>query len=457
MSGSRQSMFGNTRPSTGDRARSVGKWALVAVVILAVVGVATGLYLLNYASSEIVREDLPALTEQEPALDAEGNEIETEGLNVLVVGTDSRERLSAEQLAELGTTDEGTSLTDTVMLVQVHPGREKAVVVSFPRDLKVEVPGHGDRKINAVHGLGGANLLVEVIEDYTGVQIDHYAEVDLAGFIDLVDAVGGVEICLEQSMVDAYAGVNLPAGCQQLNSAQSAGFVRSRRVADEFGPADDFGRIARQQYFVKQVTKQVTERGTLFNPFKLKSLIDAVADAVIVDAGLGPRQLLNLATSLRELDPEQVDFRVVPGFWSPQTGYVHAYPEETAALMQALQLGEALPGDFGQEPTEDLTPESVRVLVLNGEGSEGLASLVADKLEAGGFVVAGTENNDTFDIPVTIIRTTPADEPRARLLLDLIPGAQLEVVPRLSFTNVHVVLVVGADRAGVAPKDGQDT
>ncbi len=450
-------MFGTARPSGTDRARSIGRWVLIGAVVLAVLAAATGLYLLNYASGQIVREEIPAL-EQEVSPDADGDgqpDVDTSGLEVLVVGTDSRERLTAEQLAELGTHDEGTNLTDTVMLVQVHPGREKAVVVSFPRDLKVEVPGFGDRKINAVHGLGGPNLLVEVVEDYTGVQIDHYAEIDLAGFLDVVDAIGGVEVCLQQQMVDAYAGVNLPAGCQQLNSAQSAGFVRSRRVADEFGPADDFGRIARQQYFVKQVARQLTNRGTLLNPFRLRSLIDAVADAVVVDDSLGPRQLLDLATSLKDLDPEKVDFRVVPGFWSEQTGYVHAYPEETAALMQALQRGEVLPGELGQEPTEDLAPGDVTVMVLNGEGTAGLASKVAARLEAAGFVVGGTDNHDRFDVEVTRILTTPADEPRARLLLELLPDAVLEVVPRLEFTNVHAVLVVGADRAGV-PEDGQD-
>lgn len=442
-------MFGTARPSRGASLRTWGRRLLIAGAVVGVLGVLSTLFLLRYAKSSIPREAIPALLDRPGGGDAAAGGIDTGSMEVLVVGLDTREGLTDEQLQELGTEDVGSSLTDTVMLIQVHPGREKAVVVSFPRDLKVEVPGRGDHKINAVHGLGGPDLLVQVVEDYTGIQIDHYAEVSMAGFLDLVDAIGGTEVCLQDPMVDAYAGVNLPAGCQVLSGAQSTGFVRSRRVADEFGPADDFGRIARQQYFLGQVMRKVTSTGTLLNPFKLKSLIDGVAGAVLVDDGLGPRQLLDLGRSLGNLDADAVDFRVVPSFWSSQTGYVHAYPEEAAALMQALRDGEALPGDLGRTIVEDLTPADVRLMVLNGEGSEGLASLVADKLSAAGFVVAGTENNTTFDVPKTIIYTTAADEPRARLLLATLPDAEIQVVARLDFTNVHAIVVIGADRAGV--------
>lgn len=451
-------MFATNRPSRAARFGRFAKVGAIAVAVLVVLGLVVSLGMLRYASSQIVREEIPALRDRggEGVGDGTNAAADLPGLDVLVVGLDTREGLTDEQLAELGTEDVGTSLTDTVMLVQVHPGREKAVVLSFPRDLKVEVPGHGDQKINAVHGLGGPNLLVTVVEDYTGVQIDHYAQVDLAGFLKLVDTLGGTEVCLDEPMVDAYAGVNLPSGCQRLNAAQAAGFVRSRRVADEFGTADDFGRIARQQYFIKQVAKQVSSAGTLFNPFRLKPLIDAVADAVIVDDQLGPRQMLDIATSLKDLDPEKVDFRVIPGFWSPQTGYVHAYPEETAALLQALRQGEDLPGEIGQDAPEDLAPEDVRVMVLNGEGSEGLAGLVADRITADGFVVSGTENYDSFDVEHTRIEVTAADEPRARLLAQLFPDAEVVVVPRLDYTNVHVVVVVGADRGGVPEEtDGE--
>ncbi|MFT5222150.1 MAG: LCP family protein required for cell wall assembly [Glaciecola sp.] len=454
---SRHSMFSAARPSRGASLRAWVKYGMIGLVVLGVLGLLSGLYLLRYASSNIPSQEIQALQDRPTVTGDDGEQVslDTGGLDVLVVGLDTREALTPEQLSELGTQDVGSSLTDTVLLVQVHPDREKAVVVSFPRDLKVEVPGKGEHKINAVHGLGGPNLLVQVIEDYTGIQIDHYAEVSLAGMLDVVDRVGGTEVCLQEPMIDAYAGVNLPAGCQVLSGAQAAGFVRSRRVADEFGPADDFGRIARQQYFIGQLMSQVTSAGTLFNPLKLRSLIGAVSDAVLVDDELGPGDLLSLGRSLSDLAPTSVDFRVIPSYWSAQTGYVHAYPEETAALMQSLQDGEALPENLGQSAPVDLLPGDVRIMVLNGEGSEGLASLVAQRLTDDGFVVTGTDNNSSFDVQRTQIRTTSADEPRARLLAALLPNAEVILVPRLAFANVHVVLVVGADRAGL-PEDPAD-
>lgn len=425
---------------------------IAAVVLLALAG---GLGLWRYANSQLDRAEIPAI---EANRDGDASSAvaagertppaPTETLNVLVVGTDSREGLTEQQLLELGTEDVGTALTDTIMLVQLSPLRDEAAIVSFPRDLRVEVSGEGPAKINAVHPMGGPDLLVRTVQDMTDLRIDHYVEVNIAGFLEMTDAVGGVEVCLDEPMVDRYAGVDLPAGCQMLDGRKAAGFVRSRRVEDQFGGGDDFGRIARQQYFIRQAMEEITSANTLANPVRVKRLIDAVAGAVTTDTDLGATQMLRLAESLSSISPDTVSTRVVPGYYSADTGYVHAYEDQAEALFQALRDGTALP-QVGLTAPAELVAADVRVVVLNGAGTSGLAGEVADFLEARGFDVVGTGNAGTAAVPdysyeVTEVGYAAGDEAKARLVADVLPGArlvELEDPP----TQGDVVVTIGAD------------
>lgn len=445
MTGFRPSPFTSVRVAKPNRWRTASRVALIGLAVLVIGGLVTALVLWRYADSKIPKAEVPAL---QPELDDQGEPIPDPvpgTLNILVVGTDSREGLTEEQLLELGTEDLGTKLTDTIMLVQLSPVREQAVIVSFPRDLKVDVPGEGARKINAVHALGGPNLLVEVLEDYTGIQIDHYVEVSIAGFLDLTDALGGVEVCLDAPMRDVYAGVDLPAGCQTLDGADAAGFVRSRRVEDQFGSGDDFGRIARQQYFIRQAMKEVTAAGTLLNPLKLKRLIDAVADAVVTDRDLGIPKMLELANALKDLTPDSVVMRTIPSYWSTQTGFVHAYPEQAELLFQSLRDGGSVP-DVGTEGPEDLTPAQVSVEVLNGAGEEGLASEIQVFLETKGFTVPNVDNADSFDVETTTVAYVPGSEAKAELVASFLPGAELVELTDPPRAGIDVVVTVGKDR-----------
>lgn len=446
MTGYRSSPFTSMRVARPRRGRRVVKIVAGVVLLMTVLAFGTAIYLWRYANSQIDRVDLSALDPEVSEESGEPIEDPVPGtVNVLVVGTDSREGLTDEQLQELGTEDIGTQLTDTIMLVQLSPVRDRAVVLSFPRDLKVDVPGSGSEKINAVHGIGGANLLVDVVERYTGVQIDNYVEVSIAGFLDLTDAIGGVEVCLDAPMEDRYAGVDLPAGCQMLDGRQAAGFVRSRRVEDQFGADNDFGRIARQQYFIRQAMDRVTSAGTLLNPVKVKRLVDAVAGAVVTDEDLGVRRMLQLANGLKSLGPDDIVTRTIPGYWSEQTGYVHAYPEQAEALLQALRQGEPLP-EFGSEAPADLAPGDVSVQVLNGAGVDGLGAHTEQFLREREFRVVDVGNAASFDIEVSVLRHTEQTLAHAQLLADYLPGVELEQVARLP-AGVDVAFVVGADRA----------
>lgn len=216
-----------------------------------------------------------------------------EGTNWLIVGSDSRADLTAEEQAELSTGAPTSKLTDTMMLLHIPDSDAKPTLVSLMRDTKVDLPGGGEGKLNSVHAKGGPQLLVQVVELKTGLRMDHYVEVGLGGFAGVVDAVGGVEMCLDQPMNDPLAGVNLPAGCQELNGAQALGYVRSRAT-----PRADYDRVVHQREFIGALTDKIASPGTILNPFKLFPVLANAPDAITVDEGDHLHHLPSLAFAI---------------------------------------------------------------------------------------------------------------------------------------------------------------
>lgn len=436
----RSSPFSSVRLPEGTDWRTVLRYAGVGVGALAVLGIGLVAFLWGYADRQLQQEDLSSLERETPP-PIEGT------LNVLAVGTDSREGLTEEQLQELGTEEVSGERADTIILVHLSPERPEAVMISFPRDLLVTIPGHGDGKLNSALALGGPDLLVETLESYTGIQVDHYVQVNIAGFLDVIDVLGGVEVCLQEPLQDRYAGVDLPAGCSELNGAQAAGFVRARKS----DPRGDLGRIERQQMFIRAAMQEVISAGTLVNPVRVKRLIDAVAGAVVTDDSLGTSRMFRVAWSLRDLRPEDVESVTVPAENERIDGtfYVVAQPEEAEAVFQAVRAGTALPGEGIADSTEtpsELTPADIQVTVLNGAGVSGLAARAKDALEERGFVVTEIGNAERQDVPGTVVRYGPGDEARARLVADQFRSADLEQVDG----NIGIVVVLGREEVGSA-------
>lgn len=186
---------------------------------------------------------------------------EQPGTAVLLVGSDSRDDLTAEERSELGTGSVGGQRTDTIMLLYTPPSGEPALI-SLPRDSFVNIPGHGEQKLNAAFAYGGPSLLVETVEQATGVQIDGYLEIGFKGIVDMVDAVGGVEICLDDPIKDKDSHLDLPAGCQTLDGVDALGYVRMRKA----DPKGDLGRVERQRKMISLIVKKAMSPGTLLNP-----------------------------------------------------------------------------------------------------------------------------------------------------------------------------------------------
>jgi LCP family protein required for cell wall assembly len=205
------------------------------------------------------------------------------GANWLVVGSDSRQGLTAEQQRDLATGgDVGDGRTDTILLIHV-PGlgsSTRATVVSIPRDSYVPIPGHGKDKINAAFAMGGAPLLTQTVEQATGLRLDHYAEIGFGGFAGLVDALGGVTLCLSKPINDPLAGIDLPAGCQKLDGRNALGYVRTRDT-----PRADLDRMVNQRRFMSALLQRAANPAVWLNPWRWYSVPRAAVDALTVNQG----------------------------------------------------------------------------------------------------------------------------------------------------------------------------
>ena len=222
---------------------------------------------------------------------------DTAGTTWLLVGSDSREGLTAEQRRTLKTGLFEGRRTDTVILLHAPAGGGKPTLVSLPRDSYVEIPGRGRSKLNAAFSLGGPPLLVETVEQATGLTIDSYVEVGFGGVVGVVDGAGGVEICVDKAIQDEKSGLDVRAGCQKMDGATALSYVRARY----FDPTGDLGRIRRQQQFLGSLVDRVFGPAVMFNPVRQAHLVAASTEAVVVDDDTGPIDLGRLAWTFRKV------------------------------------------------------------------------------------------------------------------------------------------------------------
>jgi LCP family protein required for cell wall assembly len=230
----------------------------------------------------------------------DGSEASSSGTNWLIVGSDSRNNLTDEQKSELATGSETSELTDTIMIL--HTGSGPTTLVSIPRDSMVDIPGHGRDKINSAYPRGGgasgggAELLVRTVEGATGLKIDHYLEIGFLGVVSVVDAVGGVYMCVPEAIKDPKAALDVEEGCQTLDEATALGYVRTRATA-----SSDFGRVERQRAFISALLDKVTSPSVLFNPFRLVPLATGLSSSIAVDDGTHVWHLAQLGFAMRGL------------------------------------------------------------------------------------------------------------------------------------------------------------
>ncbi|MGY1690055.1 LCP family protein [Geodermatophilus sp. SYSU D01105] len=444
-----------TGPARGGRRAAVVTRVVVGLLSVALLGGSGwGWYLGQVAEASVTRTDVITATGDEGGSD----------LNLLLVGSDSRDSLTPEQENEFHTGGSTGLNTDTMILVHLPADGSKASFVSFPRDSYVAIPGHGNDKLNAAFAYGygdapadadeatkrasGSRLLVQTINQLTGLQIDHYAEVDLLGFFNLSSVVGGVEVNLCAAVNDTkYSGAVFPAGVQTISGADALKFVRQRHGL----PRGDFDRIIRQQVFIAGVVRKILSEDTLFDLGKQRQLVEAASNSLTVDQDL---DLFQLAEQMQAVDLGSVDFQTVPYVGDDrdeQDRYILRL-EDVDTLHRFFADLSAEPQEQAEQPAEEQAPEvaapaDVAVTVFNGSGTPGLAGETATGLQGAGFTVAGTGNADSPAYTRTEIRFAEGDNARARALLQVIPGAKASKTADATVGTVQLVL--GSDFNGV--------
>ena len=246
---------------------------------------------------------------------------ESSAVNYLIVGSDTREGLSREEIKRLkvgGTDVAAGKRSDTMLLIHISKKRDKAAIISIPRDSYALIPEHNNSqgkvipaaysKINSAYNWGGAPLLIETLESMSDLRIDHYVELNFVGFVRMVDALGGVEICTKKDINDPKSHLTLPAGTHELDGIDSLKFVRTR-VFDGLG---DLGRMKRQQEFAGAMLRKATSAGVLLNPVKMVDFINSALDSVVTDEGLSQGDLLTLGKQLRNLSASNVRTLTIP-------------------------------------------------------------------------------------------------------------------------------------------------
>lgn len=434
-----------TQHAAAPRAR---RWAVVGTAVLAAVigvvaSVGTALYVIADRSRVVIDAGGGG-----DAFDITGTCAE-HACTYLLLGSDSREGLSEEELERFGDDAAigGDNRSDTIILVHVRPLERTATFLSFPRDLWVDIPGRGSDKINAAFegGIdgGGAQRVARTVTALTGLPVDHVLYVDLAGFQAVVDAIGGVDLCLPEPMVDPLTALDVPAGCQTLDGTTALAYVRTRSQACDRIP--DFARIARQQQFLRAVLTEVLAPSRVL---QLPSLVESVLGNLVTDAGLNPAELVYLAGQLEGVGSRNADFRVVPTYpaWEGDLSVVKTIEPDASRLFQRMREGRPL-GDLGRTQLGAAPSPAViraQAYTLGVADDPAAAQAVLGRLRDSGFAV----QEDALTSWGALERDIPATA--AAILFR--PGSEEgELMARVVRRFLGVGLVVAAPPGSMPP------
>jgi LCP family protein required for cell wall assembly len=444
---------GRKRLSTGQK---IAGWLSIAVVAILVVAV-LGLYLQFRSDFDsIKRIDVQSIigNNQPPKLNASEN--------ILLIGSDTRSGQNG-----IGGAQAGCNCSDTLMLMHISAGtagHRNSIVMSLPRDTMVPFvacpanngfPGQSAdpnsfERINATLATGGPACTWKTVEAQTGIHIDHFIQLDFAGFQNVINDLGGVYICLPFPVNDPRSGLNLTAGLHHVFGHEALAFWREREAV---GEGSDLQRIQRDQYLMAALVQGMVHSGLLSSPTKVLNVIRDAANAMTTDTGLDENTMLQLAESMRGLNTKNVQFVTAPNV---------AYPADPTAELsfaqpQADELFSAIAHDTVAPSTKpkpqpakstppaqlDATPAQVKVEVENGSGVQGVANQVGGALTGKGFDVVGTADASNFGYTNSVIEYSgAADMPEVNTLKAEVPNVQTQLDTGL--TPGTLTLIVGS-------------
>ena len=448
-------------PNPSSRAAVTARSVAAVLAALLLAGSGWGWHLARVAEAGVHRTDAIPDTGNS---DVNGGAHAGAEMNLLLVGMDSRDGLTAEQRVEFSTGDaDGVLNTDSMMLVHVPADGSAASFVSLPRDTWVTIPGHGESRINSAYGRGynavdgtdeekgaaGAKLLIQTVSLFTGLQIDHFAAVDLLGFINLSEIVGGVEVNLCAATRDPFSGADFPAGVQTISGADALKFVRQRHGL----PHWDLDRVVRQQVYLGGLLRNVLSSDMLLDLGTQQDIVEQVGSSVTFDRGL---DLFDLAAQMQDVRPGNITFQTVPGLTEaringadvlqpPSEEEVTAFFASLAAEATAAPSPSAAPTTAPTTPPPAVQPGDVTVGVFNGSGVTGAAAAAATSLTGAGFVAASGGN--AASAATTTVRHHTGDDAAAALVASYVPGAAVTVDDTVPAGTVY--LVIGGDYTGI--------
>ena len=426
---------------TRERKHPLWHWALLGVLVLVISTAGYGTYKYYSTQGKV----------QIPLDEVKKTEDELAPFNALLVGSDSRGDLTPEQQLDLGAAAVEGERADTIILAHIDPAENRVTMIQFPRDLFVPIPDTGEARINSALEVGPDHL-VRTVKELTGLEINQYVQVNIAGFRDLVDALGGVELCITEPIpFDPKTGIEVTAdevGMVKFDGDRALRFVRSRNF-----PSGDFARIQNQQRFVAAAINKITSSAVLLRPGRLLELADVAGENLKTDKNTTILGLRKLAQRLKAFDPEQYEAYVVPNLG---IGNVNG----ASVVLPHYEAMEILFGAVGdnESPAEadgvpGIEPSTIRVGVYNGSFIGGAAEAAASALREatdigqGPVVIEETANADRANYKKTLIvydKGKPETETQAELLSAAIPGA--EVRPGETNTGVDVAVIVGKQR-----------
>ena len=388
--------------------------------------------------------------------------VDPNAINILLIGSDSRSGVNGKIG---GTQGIAGQRSDTVLILHIAPGGHSAVVLSFPRDSVVPVmnctagdgfpgqtaePGQVEQ-LNSTFAYGGAGCLWAALEETTHIRLDNFVELTFDGFEQVINDLGGVTVCLPESVDDPMSGLDLSAGVHHVYGAQALAFWRTR---EDLGEGSDLQRIQRDQFLMAALLQGIEKSDLLSSPSKITSVISDVARNMTTDNGLNQSRMLVIAEGLRHLTSQNVQFVEVPSEnyapnpdwvqWTPQAGQLFSQvATDTTAPKPAAKKAPAA-------TVATVSPAKVNVTVLNGSGLQGVAAQAAADLTSRGFNVEGSGNAPNFNYTESVVEyASAADLPAATTLEHEFTDVELLKVPTVAPGTVQVIL--GSDFTTLAP------
>ncbi len=418
--------------------------ALGVAFVLVVGGIVVGNRMISDKLSEIHRIPNLVVASEGPA----------QAGNYLIVGSDTRQFV--ENQAEVSAFGDPKAQTgqrsDTLMVVHVDPAAKRSLLVSFPRDLRVNIPGRGASKINAAFN-DGPQKVIQTLKSNFDVDIQHYVEINFKAFTGIVDAIGKIPVYFDKPVRDVYSGLDIQnAGCVSLDGQQALEYVRARRLETpdpkrpgkflDISGRSDLDRIDRQQGFIRKLAALAAHRGAN-NPIVALDVADAVVPKLKIDQQLSKGDIFRLVNIFRKVNPNDtsaLEMVTIPNKPGPGTDLLVEQPNAEQVLARLRTFG---PQDQG---ATKVVPSQVRVKVLNGSSTSGAAGTALAALQGRGFSPAGTGNAAAR--ATTEGRYRPGADAKARLVTTYLAGAG-RLVADPSIVGADVVVVIGADFRGV--------